>query len=185
MEGYERQRLGSSIEADGVGRPCELAIETRGRYVGLLFDRDDELAREPRWLQAPRVEDKDEPLAVAGPAACDVGGDEAPRVPENLEDKTKGTEVFACFFDRNHVETGDDLGDAAKIEEISSGRVVLLRAPLLGHPAESAKVPGCDEEVAVEMPGRDRFVQSDDESSEDFGEVLRERIGDLGRDPQS
>jgi hypothetical protein len=35
------------------------------------------------------------------------------------------------------------------------------------------------------MPGRDRFVQSDDESSEDFGEVLRERIGDLGRGPQS
>ena len=35
------------------------------------------------------------------------------------------------------------------------------------------------------MPGRDRLVESDDESSEDFGEVVRKRIGDLGRGPQS
>jgi hypothetical protein len=65
-------------------------------------------------------------------------------------------------------------GDAAQVEEISAWRVVLLRAPLLGHAAEGAKVPGCDEEVAVEMPWRDRLVESDDKSSEDFGEVLRE-----------
>jgi hypothetical protein len=31
------------------------------------------------------------------------------------------------------------------------------------------------------MPGRDRLVQSGDESSEDCGEVLWKRIGDLGR----
>ena len=35
------------------------------------------------------------------------------------------------------------------------------------------------------MPGRDRLVQGSDESPEDFGEVLRKRIGDLGRNPQS
>ena len=34
------------------------------------------------------------------------------------------------------------------------------------------------------MPGRDRLVQSGDESSEDFGEVLRKRIGGLGRNRQ-
>jgi predicted transcriptional regulator len=35
------------------------------------------------------------------------------------------------------------------------------------------------------MPWRDRLVESDDKSSEDFGEVLREWIGDLGRAPES
>jgi hypothetical protein len=62
---------------------------------------------------------------------------------------------------------------------------VLLRAPLLGCPAESAKVPRCDEEVAVEVPGRDRLVQGGGEEPEGFGEVLRKRIGDLRRDPES
>jgi hypothetical protein len=81
--------------------------------------------------------------------------------------------------------SSDDLGDAAQVEEISPGRVVLLRAPILGHSAEGAEVPGCDEEVAVEMPWRDRLVESDDKSSEDFSEVLREWIGDLGRAPES
>jgi hypothetical protein len=54
----------------------------------------------------------------------------------------------------NDIETGDDLGEAAQIEEVAARGVILLRAPLLGHPAEGAKVPGCDEEVAVEIPGR-------------------------------
>jgi hypothetical protein len=35
------------------------------------------------------------------------------------------------------------------------------------------------------MPRRDRAIQSSDEPPEDFGVVLREGIGDLGRDPQS
>jgi hypothetical protein len=35
------------------------------------------------------------------------------------------------------------------------------------------------------MPGRDRLVQRGEESSEDFGEVLREWIGDLRRAPES
>jgi hypothetical protein len=35
------------------------------------------------------------------------------------------------------------------------------------------------------MPGRDVLIQSSGESSEDLGEVLRKRIGDLGRNPQS
>jgi hypothetical protein len=60
-----------------------------------------------------------------------------------------------------------------------------LNSSDLGHPAGSAKVPGCDEEVAVEMPGRHSLVQSGDESAEDLGEVLRKRIGDLGRNPPS
>jgi hypothetical protein len=65
-----------------------LAIEDGRRHVGLL-DRDDELAREPRRLQAPRIEDKDEPLAVTGSSACDVGRDQAPRISERLEDEAK------------------------------------------------------------------------------------------------
>jgi hypothetical protein len=35
------------------------------------------------------------------------------------------------------------------------------------------------------MPGRDRLVQSGDQGSEDFGEVLRQWIGDLRRAPES
>ena len=185
MEGHERQLLRSCLEADRVGRSGELAIETSRRHVGLLFDRDDEFAGEARGLQAPRVEEKDESLTVTGSTACDVGGDEAPCIPERLEDETKGTQVLAGLLDRNHIETGDDLGNTTQVEEISSGRVVLLGAPLLGHPAEGTNVPGCDEEVAVEMSGRDRLVQGGAESREDLGNVLGKRIGDLGRDPES
>ena len=35
------------------------------------------------------------------------------------------------------------------------------------------------------MPGRDRLVQSGDESAEDFGEVLRKRVTDLRREWES
>lgn len=80
-----------------------------------------------------------------------------------------------------HVEAGNDLGYAAQVEEIPSGRVVLLRSPLLSSPAERAKVPGCCEEIAIEMPGRDRLVKRRDESLKDLIKVLREWIRDLPR----
>ena len=87
--------------------------------------------------------------------------------------RRRGTQVLARLLDRNHIEAGDDVGNATQVEEVPPGRVVLARAPLLGHPAEGAKAPGGNEEIAVEMPGRDRSVQRGDESPEDFGEVLR------------
>lgn len=89
----------------------------------------------------------------------------SPRVP-----RARGgdTQVLTGFFDRHHVEAGNDLGYAAQVEEIPSGRVVLLRSPLLISPAERAKVPGCCEEIAIEMPGRDRLVKRRDESLKDL-----------------
>jgi hypothetical protein len=185
VQGHKRQLLRSRLEANGVRRPCELAIKDGRRQVGLLLDRDDELAGEPRRLHTPRVEDEDESFTVAGSTARDVGGDKAPRISERLKNEAKGAQILACLLNRNDVEAGGDLGDATQVEEISPGRIVWLRAPPLGHPAEGAEVPSRDEEVAVEMAGRDCLVKSADESVEDLGEVLRKRISDLRRARES
>ena len=88
-----------------------------------------------------------------------AGCNQAPRVSECLEDETQGAQVLPCLLDRDNVEAGDDLGDAAKVEEVTPGRVALLRAPLRRQPAEGTKVPRGGEDVAVELPGRNDRVE--------------------------
>ena len=44
-----------------------------------------------------------------------------PCISQRLEHEAKGAQILSCLLDRNHVETGDDLGDAAEVEEISAG----------------------------------------------------------------
>jgi hypothetical protein len=83
--------------------------------------------------------DKDETLTISGSTPCNVGGDEAPCLPECLEHEAETLRSSGAFFDRHHVEAGNDLGYAAQVEEIPSGRVVLLRSPLLSSPADARR----------------------------------------------
>ena len=71
----------------------------------------------------------------------------------------------------------DDLSDAAKVEEVTPRRVAFLRAPFLRDAAEGTDVPGCDEEISIELARRNGLIERRRGRGECRREVLRKRVG--------
>jgi hypothetical protein len=91
-------------------------------------------------------------------------------VPERLE-------AIPGLLDRYDVEPGDDLGYAQQRMQVALGRISIRGLPLLGEVSEGAYVPGGDQQVAVECPGRHASVLIVVERRAQRGKVGRYLIG--------
>jgi hypothetical protein len=159
VERHEDERRVRRPEADRVGRTRKLPLQRVLSQIVRPFRRNDQLAGQSRRLHAARVVQKGHPLGVARASNRHIRHEEGPTPAERLEQMPKRGEIARDLLDPDHVEARHDLRDRLEAAQVALGMVVSRRGPLLGQRSERADVPRRDEQVLVEVLGRDLFVQ--------------------------
>ena len=68
-------------------------------------------------------------------------------------------EVTFHLLKGDHVEAGDNLGDATQGMQVSFWAVILLTFPTLGKVTKASQIPSSDEQVTIRNLGRNIFVK--------------------------
>ena len=167
---HARRIVGDGLAVEAVGgadreaEPARLHGDQHGRAGGLqhgldpgvlapspLGDgRQHDAGGEPAELHLARVVEEADALVVAPRPLRDVRDEELPPRAEQLADATERSDVGAHLLHRDEVEGGDDLGD---VVDRLGGAAAELRV------AELPDVPGRQEQVAVDVLGRQLFRQ--------------------------
>lgn len=144
MHGGEDELHTGAGEAGRVGGAGELPHRVTGGGR-----RQHDLADQSGGLDPAGVVAEGEPLPVAFGSFGDVGGDHPPLLTEPVQQELCGGGVAADLLDGDHVEAGDDLGDAGDRVPVPFGGVLGSGFPLRGEVGERAQVPGRDQKVAL------------------------------------